>query len=237
MRGARRAMLVGLAGGVRRVVARQIARVQYRTLFAKYREFTMVSPGAFAANCAVAAGQVSVEGCVIECGVWRGGMSAALAEIMGPERPYYLLDSFEGLPPATAKDGAAAVEWQRSKASPWYHDNCRAEQSYARRAMALSPARRVEYVQGWFEETLPSFKPTAPIALLRLDADWYDSTKVCLRHLMPSMAPNGVVLVDDYYSWEGCARAIHEFLASEDGNGWRVVQRDNSVCALRRFKK
>src|SRR5690242_11563791 len=75
-------------------------------LYARYREFTMVPPAAFADNLALCAEYARQAGPVIECGVWRGGMSAAMAELLGPGHTYYLFDSFEGLPPADPdKDG------------------------------------------------------------------------------------------------------------------------------------
>ena len=63
---------------------------------------------------------------IVECGCWKGGMSAALIEIGGFQRDYYFFDSFEGLPPAKAIDGPAALAWQADTASPSYHDNCTA---------------------------------------------------------------------------------------------------------------
>src|SRR5687767_9345590 len=103
-------------------------------------------------------------------------MSAGLAEVLGPAREYFLFDSFEGLPPAAAKDGPAAAAWQAGKDTPNYHDNCRAEQSFAEEAMRLAGATRCHFIRGWFNESLPGFTPPSKIAVLRLDADWYDST-------------------------------------------------------------
>ena len=49
--------------------------------------------------------------------------------------------------------------------------------------------------------------------MLRLDGDWYESTRVCLENLYPHVAPGGIVIVDDYYNWDGCARAVNEFVS------------------------
>ena len=65
---------------------------------------------------------------------------------------------------------------------------------------------------GWFKDTLPGYTPPAPIAILRLDGDWYDSTMVCLQALFPHLAPEGVVILDDYSTWDGCRRAVNEYL-------------------------
>jgi O-methyltransferase len=93
--------------------------------------------------------------------------------------------------------------------------------------MKLSGAPSVSLVKGWFNETTPGFTPPCEIAVLRLDGDWYDSTRVCLENLYPHVAPGGIVIVDDYYNWDGCARAVNEFVAA--------IATPNSVPRLRQF--
>jgi O-methyltransferase len=182
-------------------------------LHRKYREFTMVHPAKYAGNLVIAARGRKTPGVVVECGVWRGGMIAGLAEVMGRDREYHLFDSFEGLPPAQEIDGPGAIAYQQDKTSAAYYDNCRAEMAFAEKAMARSGARNVIMHQGWFSDTVPDFRPEGGIALLRLDGDWYESTIECLRALYPRVVPGGVILIDDYHAWDGCARAVHEYLA------------------------
>ena len=66
--------------------------------------------------------------------------------------------------------------------------------------------------KGWFEDTLPTFS-APPIAVLRIDGDWYESTMTCLSALWDAVVPGGLVLLDDYGSWEGCTKAMHDFLS------------------------
>jgi len=172
----------------------------------------------------------AVPGCVVECGVWRGGMSGAMADAL-PGRRHYLLDSFEGLPPAKAIDGERAIAWQAAVDSPIYFDNCRAEQAYAQKAMAMSRARSFELVAGWFDKTLPTFKPQEPIAVLRLDGDWYDSTLVCLQHLYPMVPVGGLIIIDDYHTWDGCTRAVHDYLSANQLRD-RIRQSRRGVCYI-----
>ena len=186
-------------------------------LYARYRDFTMVPPLLFADNLALCAEYGGQSGLVVECGVWRGGMSAAMAELLGPGRVYYLFDSFEGLPPADPKkDGQRAVTYQADRTGPGYFDNCRAEIHFAEAAMRRAAVPNVRFVKGWYRDTLPGFVPPAPIAILRLDADWYESTLQCLQALYPHVARGGLILIDDYYWWDGCALAVHEYLAQRD---------------------
>jgi O-methyltransferase len=154
-----------------------------------------------------------VRGCVVECGVWRGGMTAGMAEVLGPEREYFLFDSFEGLPPATERDGERARRWQRGTQSDVYYENCRAPAEFAERAMELAGVPRFKLMKGWFENTLPAFVPPCPIAVLRLDGDWYESTSIALECLFKHLAPGGIAILDDYLAWEGCSRAVHDFLS------------------------
>jgi hypothetical protein len=82
------------------------------------------------------------------------------------------------------------------------------------RAAVLSvgyPEEKVHFVQGPVEETLPEHAP-AEIALLRLDTDWYASTKHELVHLYPRLAPGGVLIIDDYAYWRGARQAVDEYV-------------------------
>lgn len=182
-------------------------------LYGKYRNFTMIPFEAFHANIKLLSEVVKVPGCVVECGVWRGGMSAAMAEVIGNGRSYLLFDSFKGLPQAKTIDGNAAIEWQNDKSGKYYFDNCKAEIEYARTAMQMAGVKNVQFVKGWFEETLPTFVLADKIAVLRLDCDWYDSVLTCLEKFFPQVIDGGIVLIDDYFAWDGCAIAVHEYLA------------------------
>jgi hypothetical protein len=168
----------------------------------------------------------------VECGTWKGGMIAGIADVLGPAREYWLYDSFEGLPPAKEIDGAAALSWQANTNSPIYFDNCRAEEAAAYRAMSLSGCRNYNIIKGWFNETLRIRIP-GKIAILRLDADWYDSTMVCLENLFHLVVPGGIVIVDDYYVFEGCSKAIHDFL-SHTGASEKIGQFDGSVLYIKK---
>ena len=195
---------------VQRILQLAGNEARFRRLHLKYRKYTMISGRVYAGNLHLAAKVKNVEGIIVECGTWRGGMIAGIADVLGSQRDYYLCDSFQGLPPAKEIDGAAAKAWQADSTSPKYHDNCTASQEEARAAMSMSSARGYRIVKGWFEETLPKLPPQ-PIALLRMDADWYDSTKCILDNLADRVVSGGLIIIDDYYTWEGCTVAENEF--------------------------
>lgn len=171
-----------------------------------------------------------VEGAVVECGTWRGGMIASIGQLLGGKRKFWLFDSFEGLPVVEEIDGEEARQWQNNVQSPNFYDNCTAHESEAAAAMALAGVEQMQIVKGWFEETLPSASFEDGIAILRLDADWYKSTLEILINLFPKVKKGGLIIVDDYYLWEGCSKAVHDYLSSN--NRPERIQSYRGLCYL-----
>jgi len=194
------------------------AMVRSIPIFLKYKDRTMIEFRKYIENLALMS--VSLRnpdlerGAIVECGTWRGGMSAGMVEVGGQRRRYYFFDSFEGLPPAQDIDGPAARQWQANTAATTFHNNCAASLEDFRESIAMTgcPPGKVTILKGFFEDTLPDFDPP-PIAVLRLDADWYASTMICLEKFWDRVLVGGLVLIDDYYTWDGCAKAVHDFLA------------------------
>src|SRR5262245_2381674 len=168
----------------------------------------------------------NLPGVFIECGTWRGGCSVAmlLAQRVAfgeVRRPVYMLDSFAGLPKVEPRDGPLAAAWQAGADPAKFFDNCKAAADDLDGLLAAQRFVPGDYylVRGWFNDTVPKLAKelsNTGIALLRLDGDWYGSTEVCLQHLCPVVAEEGVVIIDDYYAWDGCARAVHDYLSTHD---------------------
>lgn len=203
----------------------------YKSLFHRYKQFTMIPESIFYGNLRLINRFKNVQGHFAECGVWRGGMSAAAAELLGDGRKYYLFDSFEGLPEVKEIDGASASAWQSNKESEYYFDNCRAEIDFAQSAMKLTGMKNYELVKGWFADTLKNYSFDSQIAVLRLDGDWYESTMDCLKYLYAKVAPGGLIILDDYYTWDGCSRALHDFL-SQGKLTERIQEFSPGICYL-----
>jgi O-methyltransferase len=205
---------------------------RFKNIYKKYKEFTMIPEQAYVDNLLLSERISDLEGSVIECGVWRGGMTAGIADLLGESRHYYLFDSFEGLPEAKKIDGQSAIAWQSNVNGENYNDNCCAPEEYAQNAMKFSLAENYTLKKGWFEETLPTFNSSEKIALLRLDADWYSSTQLCLTFLFDLVVENGLIIIDDYYAWDGCSKAVHDYL-SKNSRPERI-ESFNGICFIRK---
>jgi O-methyltransferase len=170
-----------------------------------------------------------IPGAFAECGVWRGGSVLAMIltlQAVGAEpRDIHLYDTFEGMTAPTEEDvsdieGAALEVWdqaERENRRAWTEVfDAETFNEEAVRHLLLStgyPSDRLHFVRGPVEETLPASVPK-DLALLRLDTDWYASTRHELTHLFPLLRPGGVLIVDDYGHWRGARQAIDEYFSS-----------------------
>lgn len=163
-----------------------------------------------------------IEGDIVECGVWRGGsmMTVALALMARGDtsRHLYLYDTFEGMSEPTAADKALSGESAQAQLERTTRDHplwavAGFEDVQANLASTGYPAERIHYVRGKVEDTIPRTLPQR-IALLRLDTDWYESTRHELQHLYPLLARHGMLLIDDYGHWQGARQAVDEYFAN-----------------------
>lgn len=157
-----------------------------------------------------------IEGDIVECGVWRGG-NLILARKLSPKRTCWLYDTFEGMPPPgehdKKKSGATAMESYQHKVSIGHKWAAVSVEEVLEnfREHGLDDSRLV-FVVGMVEDTL-RFVDNLPdkIAVLRLDTDWYSSTKIELEVLYPRLVNRGVLIVDDYGHWLGSKKAVDEY--------------------------
>jgi hypothetical protein len=175
----------------------------------------------------------NIEGVLVECGVGAGTFEEIwIRELQKNHafRDIYMYDTFTGLVRPTAFDytrpdaklyamSSADVyaEWKRGivneTTNKWCYTPLEAVQE--RLSRTGYPEERLHYVVGDVMETLNN-KSLLPekIAILRLDTDWYESSKFELEQLYDNVVPGGVVVFDDYYHWDGQRRATDEFFAS-----------------------
>jgi O-methyltransferase len=199
----------------------------------QFKDLTMVPPHVFSDNLDLVRSFRDVPGDIVECGCWRGGMSGAMA-VVAPGRQSVLFDSFEGLPDPGDDDGEEAQRWSRD-VRHW--DNCTADEAAAHEAMVRAGSTGNRVIRGWFDDTVPAWaQEQRSIAVLRLDGDWYDSTMVCLQNLFPLVVPGGVVIIDDYFVWEGCARAVHDYLSTTKAPE-RIMSTTHRVAYLEKLPR
>ncbi len=163
-----------------------------------------------------------IPGEIVECGVWKGGSMMAVAYTLlslKEDSPHlYLFDTFEGMAPPSQKDidfaGTSASEILRlsqkeDKNSFWCYEPLK-EVEKAMLSVGY-PKEKVHFIKGKVENTLPEQAPQS-ISLLRLDTDWYESTRHELIHLFPRLSPGGVIIIDDYGHWKGAREAVDEYI-------------------------
>jgi O-methyltransferase len=166
-----------------------------------------------------------IEGDFIECGVWRGGsMMAAMLTLLrlgDTSRHFYLYDTYTGMTPPTSDDvsfdgqkasALLATTEKKEGATIW----CIAGLEDVQRNVWSTgyPKDKIHFIKGRVEDTLPEQAPQR-IALLRLDTDWYESTRHELIHLYPRLCPRGIMILDDYGHWQGARRAVDEYFTGQ----------------------
>jgi hypothetical protein len=180
-----------------------------------------------------------IPGDLVECGVWRGGSMQLVAHVLqslgDTNRTLFLYDTFEGM---TEPDPAFDIDFSGNEAvNDWREVQRRGVKwAYApveevQEVIASSgyPMEKVKLVKGRVEETIPATIP-ASIALLRLDTDWYSSTKHEMEHLYPKLSPQGILILDDYGHYQGARRGVDEYLSTLDKKP--LLQRVDYSCRL-----
>jgi O-methyltransferase len=166
-----------------------------------------------------------IPGAFVESGVWKGGSSMAaaytLAKLGVDDRDFFMYDTYEGIPAPGEEDALIGGDHESLKAwwskenkdpdaAPWL--DAPVETVRANMARTGYDIDRVHLIPGLVEETIPATAPEQ-VAFLRLDTDYYSSTKVELEQLFPRLSPGGVLIVDDYGYTEGARKAVDEYFA------------------------
>jgi O-methyltransferase len=173
-------------------------------------------------------------GALVECGVARGGSAALLAlsaADAGAPRHLWLFDSFAGLPEPTAADFTDGRTGMHVRPLP--PGSCLGTMEEVQHVLFdrfRLDRGAVTLVKGWFQDTLPFHAAgIGEVAVLRLDGDWYESTRCCLENLYPHVVSGGIVIIDDYGSCFGAQRAVDEFLDAR-GIGVELVPDGRGGC-------
>jgi hypothetical protein len=198
-----------------------IEKVKKETMTSNERIFGLIE----AVKYIVASG---IEGDIVECGVWRGGSVMAilnvLKELKSEDKHIYLYDTFDGMPEPTTDD----VSFDGSPAKKLLDESEKNEQNVIWAYSGIDVVKKnvydtgydrekIHFVPGKVEDTIPATIPEK-ISLLRLDTDWYESTKHELEHLFPRLSKGGILILDDYGHWQGARKAADEYFSSHKIN-------------------
>jgi O-methyltransferase len=166
-----------------------------------------------------------IPGAIVECGVFRGGSALAMMLALRTRnemtRDFYLYDTYAGMPVPDEVDAysdgrSAREEWESKKTADGKSGWVVSTLEDTRRVIGTAgyPSEKTHYVEGLVEETIPDVAPDK-IAILRLDTDFYRSTKHELEHLFPRLVDGGILLIDDYGAFRGSQLAVDEYFQSK----------------------
>lgn len=205
----------------------------HREIISKVRPYTMTSDerlfGLIESVKYIAAN--NIEGDFVECGVWKGGsmmtVALTLKNLGITDKKLYLYDTYTGLPTPNEFDknvDGISANTMMKEATDFVGENgvwCASALDEVKQNLNLTgyPIQNLVFVKGDVLETIPKTTPEK-IALLRLDTDWYESTKHEMECLFPKLTTNGVLIIDDYGYWQGAKKAIDEYI------------QQNNICIL-----
>lgn len=165
----------------------------------------------------------NIPGDFVECGVWKGGSSMLIAKTLlkfgVSDRQIWMYDTYEGMsePGEEDKDilGINAKELLNNASkevseSVWCYSGL--EEVRTNLTTTKYPINHINFIKGKVEDTIPDTIPKKNISLLRLDTDWYESTKHELTSLFPLLVKSGVLIIDDYGHWVGAKKAVDEYM-------------------------
>ena len=197
----------------------------HKSIFNTVKDCTMTSPDRLysAIEAIRHLAKHNIEGDIVECGVFKGGSSMAMAMTLldcgESNRNLYLYDTFSGMSEPTSEDlsfggGDANTKFKEKElkdigGSDWCYSPLEEVQSNMERTRY--PRERIYFVKGKVEDTIPDTLPEK-IAILRLDTDWYESTKHEMEHLFPRLVNGGILIIDDYGHWQGSKKAVDEYI-------------------------
>ena len=165
----------------------------------------------------------NINGDFVECGVWRGGNSLIAADIFQHyknDRTVFMFDTFSGMtePSENEEDllgDDSPQEFFNNNRNGEVTNWCLSEIEEVRNSFLSYgiDQNKFRLIKGDVSDTLKDCK-VENISILRLDTDWYESTKLELEVLWPKLSSGGIIIIDDYGKWSGSKKAVDEFFSS-----------------------
>jgi len=188
------------------------------------------------------AGRAGSQGLFLEAGVALGGTAIFISAAKPVSARLQLFDVFGMIPPPGENDNndshdryaeiaSGQAEGMADETYYGYRQNLLEEVSDTLEKFGFPlTENNIELIQGEFERTMAF---SEPIQFAHIDADWYDSVRVCIDRIWPQLVAGGVIVFDDYHSYEGCKKAVDEFLLDK-GDTVTILFQDSSLAVLRR---
>lgn len=194
--------------------------------FAKVRPYTMTTPERVVTLLRSVEYIIdrNIPGAFVECGVYKGGsmmaIALALLRLNVYARELYLYDTFSGMAEPGPEDERWAHDtWKSKRQSDYYNAWAYGGTVEQVKKNLLSTGynneEHIKMVAGKVEDTIPGVIPDK-IALLRLDTDFYESTRHELEYLFPKLVSGGILIIDDYWAFQGSKKATQEYLKKND---------------------
>jgi hypothetical protein len=161
-----------------------------------------------------------IEGMIIETGCALGGSAIAMAASKKKSRNLAVYDVFGMIPPPSEKDDQDVHERYQTITSGssqgigndkyyGYETDLYNKVTQAFLQFGMTPEQEnIRLIQGLFEDTL---KISTPVSLAHIDCDWYESVMTCLQRIEPQLVSKGTLVIDDYYAWSGCRKAVDDY--------------------------
>ncbi|MGB5593504.1 MAG: TylF/MycF/NovP-related O-methyltransferase [Crocosphaera sp.] len=173
------------------------------------------------------------DGILIEAGCALGGSAVVITVAKSRERPLFVYDVFEMIPPPSEKDDMdvkkryEVIKTGKSQGIAGnkyygYEENliAKVRENFDQCGVPIEE-NNVHLIQGLFQDTL---QVNQPVALAHIDGDWYESVMTCLQQIEPHLIEKGVLIIDDYYSWSGCRKAVDEYFKDKQ-NMYKFVKK------------
>lgn len=176
------------------------------------------------ANTVKAVDSANVEGAIVEAGCALGGSSIVISRTKKEGRDFYVYDIFGTIPGPGEQDPDVAHQ-RYKEIIEGKSEGIDGDKYYGYQNSLLDIVKQkfkdfgvepeknnVSFVQGLYEQTM---RIDFPVALAHIDCDWYDSVMVCLKQIVPNMVSGALLILDDYYYWPGCKKAVDEYFSDK----------------------
>ena len=190
-------------------------------------------------NCMELVKKYELTGSLVETGVYKGGSSMLMGyacQHLGMDNEVVMLDTFAGMTRPTEKDYLLKSikkpdtigKWE-SKQRDGYNEWAYCSYDDVKANFKKTKHKNYRMIKGDVLETIPF--DIKDIAILRMDTDWYESTRHTIKHLYPYLQDGGFLIIDDYYCYAGAKQAVDEYFKLHNLNKKEIVQVDHS-CSI-----